>query len=142
MDRDWGVPDWKNEPAYRSSAYLSEAEMRWEFLRRNPTYRQAWITHSNGLEHKNFDWQFEFGTELPWDPARPEVPSFVQKHFLYVPFGSDDDDLRSRAIEFIASAGRSGYVLARIDPSISFEQKYPFAVGHLSKIGRRVMLCS
>ncbi|KRC11516.1 hypothetical protein ASE11_19100 [Hydrogenophaga sp. Root209] len=40
-----GVPRWMDAKAYPSDRPLSASQWRWEFLRRRPDYRKAWVDH-------------------------------------------------------------------------------------------------
>ena len=125
MHRDWGIPDWHDGAAYKSSEFFSVEALRWEFLRRHPVYRAAWKVHLEGPRAKcfNFDWQREFGLIAPWEPANRAVPKFMQKQILFVPYGVDDDpEETKRAFDFVVAAGRSGHILAVMDPCLSKEE--------------------
>ncbi len=43
---EWGVPDWRNGKAYPKPTDLTHREWAWEFLRRHPAYREAWLRNS------------------------------------------------------------------------------------------------
>lgn len=125
MARNWGVPDWTDERAYRHYARLPADALRWEFLRRHPTYRKAWIAHNEGAAATAVepDWQREFGIERLWDPASENAPLFLASEVLFVPYGADDDpEIFARSVDFALRAGRSGYVLAIIDPSVPIDE--------------------
>lgn len=40
--KHWGIPYWKNKNAYPKSKDTKNEEWRWEFLRRDRKYREAW----------------------------------------------------------------------------------------------------
>lgn len=47
----WGIPDWRFNVGYPvKSPKTTKEELRWEFLRRDDTYRELWRDWENGLE--------------------------------------------------------------------------------------------
>ncbi len=44
----WGLPDWRIVEGYPVS--LTDRIWRWEFLRRRPAYREAWLNWQNSVE--------------------------------------------------------------------------------------------
>jgi hypothetical protein len=40
-----GVPNWRDANAYPEAKELTAAQWQWQFLRRRPDYRKAWVDH-------------------------------------------------------------------------------------------------
>lgn len=49
-----GVPNWTEANAYPIESTLTELQWRWQFLRRRPDYRKAWVDHYDEVQ-KIFD---------------------------------------------------------------------------------------
>jgi hypothetical protein len=54
-----GIPDWRDPTAYPKPANLSLSDWRWEFLRRNPQYRQDYNRPDSSFEDESKDRYFE-----------------------------------------------------------------------------------
>ena len=46
--KQWGICDWRDTAAYPDSRSTDNDMWRWEFLRRDPQYRERWLTWYNG----------------------------------------------------------------------------------------------
>lgn len=74
MNRDWGVPNWRDATAY--PAKLTMLEWWWEFTRRRPDYREAWdaaqvvVRREHRLAHDVDELRLRFELSLVHDPAR------------------------------------------------------------------------
>src|SRR6516165_10294572 len=77
----WGIPDWTNPKFYPNEA--TDRVWRWEFLRRRPDYREAWVSLSakanriverGGVRYAMGDpdeLRLRFGVSVVHDPTRP-----------------------------------------------------------------------
>jgi hypothetical protein len=63
---DLGVPRWQDAGSYPTPT--TDHQWRWEFLRRRPDYRRAWVDHFDEVQ-ANFDRLFDEGAV-----AGPDVP--------------------------------------------------------------------
>lgn len=59
----WNVPDWRGVDEYGYVNKLTSHQVRWEFLRRIPRYRQAY-------ENRAWHLEYEFGMQHMIDPNR------------------------------------------------------------------------
>jgi hypothetical protein len=50
---NWGVPDWRDKDAYPKPDDLRLDEWHWEFLRRRPDYRKAWLLLAEKIYREN-----------------------------------------------------------------------------------------
>ena len=57
---NWGCPDWRDANAYPDEFELEQWQWRWEFLRRNPAYREAWNRAETAQTNEN-------GSDIVWD---------------------------------------------------------------------------
>jgi Family of unknown function (DUF6499) len=98
---DWGVPDWESATLYPKFNMKSVVLWAWEFLRRNPQYRQFWKEkvfpyieeHQDHLGQHSFIgkntkgefWPFQdeakqsFGIDLPSAPHSQTPPHFLER---------------------------------------------------------------
>ena len=67
---DWNVPDWRDASAYPPQDTPRHV-WAWEFLRRNPKYRQLW-TEATSNEITNLDAPQQFGLAIWHDPRVKE----------------------------------------------------------------------
>jgi hypothetical protein len=51
----WGVPDWRDEGAYPKPDDLNSNDWRWEFTRRRPDYREAWLLYAEKTYRANVE---------------------------------------------------------------------------------------
>lgn len=76
MKGDWGVPDWQEGDAYPDPASTPMLEWWWEFTRRRPDYRAAWVA-SEPVPGRDYryaadvdEFRLRFELSLIHDPAR------------------------------------------------------------------------
>ncbi len=80
-----GVPSWRNAHEYPDSDALTDSEWRWQFLRRRPDYRQAWLDYYDECQRK-FDTLYKAGILDERDRYR-SVGSTLRA--VCEPFGTD-----------------------------------------------------
>ena len=72
MTEDWGVPNWKNKDAYpMEDDTLGLNAWRWEFLRRDERYRNAWKRRRDNSYPNG-----EYGLNGWLDPRKEAEPQF------------------------------------------------------------------
>jgi hypothetical protein len=74
-----GIPDWRDPTAYPNPDDLSIFDWRWEFLRRNPDYREAYNRPETAFEDESKSRFFEraYLLRTPVDPRLP-VKKYIE----------------------------------------------------------------
>ena len=124
----WGTPDWRDAPAYDYVLKLSPELRRWEFLRRLPEYRAAWLALGAAgsafglknmldpalnahelMQRPHFlDWQLSGG---PLALPPPSLKSLVD-----VPLHAQRDELARHLGTAVLNLLDAGYVIFSVDP--------------------------
>jgi len=52
---NWGVPDWRDRNAYPKPDDLTDDDWHWEFVRRRPDYREAWLFNAERTYRANVE---------------------------------------------------------------------------------------
>jgi len=122
MNQAWGVPDWRDDKAYRAYMGATTDDFRWQFLRRMPAYRADWLTFGVEDAPAAFapDTEEKYGLEVLINPAQPNTPAFVWPD-LVVPPWTSKDVLTGEAALFVERAKKRGFFLTAIDPRFSLE---------------------
>lgn len=83
----FSVPDWRKPSFYLDQSKLSDAQWRWEFVRRSTSYRENWLSYQNlseserEFEPERFHWLgLEFKLSYLIDPSIPAVE--LDEHLL------------------------------------------------------------
>jgi hypothetical protein len=86
MNRDWGVPDWRDADTYPEPDQLTLREWWWEFTRRRPDYRALWEAADSlaGKDHRyapDVDaFRLQFELSLIHDPTRSMTDFELMQH--------------------------------------------------------------
>jgi hypothetical protein len=91
---NWGVPDWRDKDAYPKPDDLRLDEWRWEFERRRPEYREAWLLYAERTYRANIeDAQTIIGSDWAARERRKDLvrsiddPQFYAKRRQSTEFG-------------------------------------------------------
>ncbi len=123
MDRiDWGVPDWRDWGAYLRWHRESNDQVRWAFLRRHPSYRQAWLDDMKAGQARAYSAMAEhFGLDLLCDPALEEAPRFLMPKPVMPAWSHPSGEMAREVVHFVEEAARHGLLLIAIDPSLALK---------------------
>lgn len=115
----WGVPDWRDDDAY---GVAFGDTLRWEFLRRNPGYRQDWHRNNFGDAPAAFfpDAERKYGLEVIWNPSRSDAPAFVRPDIVMPPY-TRSLDMHPMVVAFVQRAAEEGLFLTTLDPSLTLD---------------------
>jgi hypothetical protein len=97
------LPDWRDPAAYPDpesrNGHNERHRWRWEFLRRNPLYRDDWIERAS---HPRGYWLEQYGLRDPVDPATAKAFFLNRRPFA---INNGGDNVRK---EITSGAGKHG----------------------------------
>jgi hypothetical protein len=100
----WGVPDWRESPNYPpTDGALSLDAWRWEFLRRNESYRRDW--------EQKVIMPLGYGLKEWISPAEKTAPQFYRGDNIILDFLETDPFLKELHYDALAAATQTGAAL-------------------------------
>lgn len=121
-DNAWKVLDWTKPEPYERYSTFDFQHIRWEFLRRTPQYRIAWVRTALKLDlFVPLDWEREFSLSYRADPRSSKPPTFTDTDFMVSPYLGKDGP-GAPVVDFVEVAHGRGYVLAMINPALPLSE--------------------
>jgi hypothetical protein len=132
-ENPFGVPDWRNLHEYPDPELTPLRQWRWQFLRRDPSYRSSWETFrtnviewsdSSGGTSKHDETARRYGLCELISPAAPQLIDHwgldaQTLKWVVIPAGYSEADVR----DFVTETRARGFFLAAIDPSAALSSQ-------------------